>query len=221
MEFGIGFRKDLLALPMGRNRSFMTNLQKKILVFEGPNDVGKTTLSLGLSKVLKELAVDAELFSFPGKNCSELGDLVYKLHSDANAGTFEIESFSLQMLHVAAHIDLIKNKIATALQMGKCIILDRFWWSTMIYGRISGVDGGMLDSLIAIEKRVWNESRPYAVFLLRRELNNSDAVNHRQAFEYKQLAEEESLHYPVFCIDNRSIDSSLQEILQKLHRLKG
>jgi hypothetical protein len=47
-------------------------------------------------------------------------------------------------------------------------VLDRFWWSTWVYGRAAGVVPKVLDSLIEAEKLQWGQIVPSAVFLVER-----------------------------------------------------
>ena len=66
---------------------------------------------------------------------------------------------SKQLLHIAVHVNAIIERIQPALKRGVTIILDRFWWSTWVYGRLDGVSSNTLDAMIGIEQEVWADIR--------------------------------------------------------------
>lgn len=141
----------------------------RFFVFEGSNSVGKTELTHQLTKVLLAAGHECELLSFPGKEEGTLGCLVYDLHHQPQKmGINQLTPASLQMLHVAAHIDAIESKILPALNAGKTVILDRFWWSTKVYGQLGGLSNSLLDLIIAPELEVWKWVIPTITFLLER-----------------------------------------------------
>jgi dTMP kinase len=82
--------------------------QGKLIVFEGPDGVGKSTLSQALAKKLTEVNILCEHLAFPGKEEGTIGRLVYDLHHNPNAfGLHKVTPASLQALHIAAHLDAI------------------------------------------------------------------------------------------------------------------
>lgn len=134
----------------------------KLYVFEGPDGCGKTTMAHKL-----EDRIGAIYFAFPGVQPGTLGKHVYELHHGLFGGV-SIPQVSLQMLHVAAHIDAIENQIKPALQSGKTVALDRYYWSTYIYGLHNGVDEKFLLNLIALEQSAWGDIKPDILFLMLR-----------------------------------------------------
>ena len=54
----------------------------RLIVFEGPDGVGKSTLSLALANRLKAMGLVCQHLSFPGKDEGTLGRLVYDVHHD-------------------------------------------------------------------------------------------------------------------------------------------
>lgn len=194
--------------------------QGALFVFEGPDGSGKTTLSLALAEHLRSKAVDCHYFSFPGSQVRSLGSLVYELHHGAR--TAEIESLTptaLQVLHIAAHVDAVEANILPALKRGATVILDRFWWSTWVYGRVSGVSHKALKAMIQLERSAWGKLRPTTVFLIRRtpQLAADEMKSYEQLTrEYVVLATREASHYSVRHIKNEgSIVQTIGEIVRK------
>ncbi len=136
-------------------------IDKKLIVFEGPDNVGKTTICNALSESLKKLNYDNIVLSFPGNVDGTLGNFIHDLHHNHNKyGVHDINNISLQLLHVAAHFDTIEKTILPALEASKIVILDRFWWSTFIYGSVSGIDISILQEIIRLESYAWQKIVP-------------------------------------------------------------
>jgi thymidylate kinase len=141
----------------------------KLIVFEGPDGVGKSTMVQHCADHLAARQIQHEVFSFPGKTHGTLGLHVYRLHHEAKQ-TFGIDSVhpaSLQTLHVAAHIDAIESRILPALRNGLTVLLDRFWWSTWVYGLVSGVPRPSLEAMVELEKVHWADQRPDTILVIR------------------------------------------------------
>ncbi|MCM2296782.1 AAA family ATPase [Rhodoferax sp.] len=140
-----------------------------LYVFEGPDSVGKTTLARLLTEQLVARGVDCVHLAFPGNEIGTVGNLIYRLHHEPQQfGIDSLSATALQMLHVAAHVDAIQTRILPALALGKTVILDRFWWSTDVYGQLCGLNNTLVESIIAPEKHIWGETVPTVVFLLER-----------------------------------------------------
>ena len=89
------------------------------------------------------------IFNIPAKKKS-LGKLVYDIHHK----TVDIKNITplcLQLLHVVAHINLLQEKIIPAINKGKTVLLDRYWWSTIVYSKASNVDDELISCAIDIE----------------------------------------------------------------------
>lgn len=141
----------------------------KLIVFEGPDGVGKSTFVRYLRELLQEKQVPNESVSFPGDRSGTIGKLVYDLHhTPENFGLKRISPVGLQALHVAAHLDAITQIILPAIDLGRWVVLDRFWWSTWVYGRAAGIDPKVLDSLVYTERLQWGQCVPSVVFLIQR-----------------------------------------------------
>jgi len=192
------------------------------VVFEGPDGVGKSDLAARFHGWLEKNGVTADLLSFPGKQEGTLGRLVYELHS--NPARFDVSALtptSLQALHIAAHLDTIEQRIIPSLRLGRTVVLDRFWWSTQVYGIATEVDLEVLSRLIGAEKATWGFTKPAALFLIDRSkplrLEPSEFwVKCRNA--YRHLLSAERTHYPCETIANEgSIEQTLSQLIQSWH----
>ena len=199
------------------------NNHGKLIVFEGPDGVGKTTISQKISKYLNALDEKCELMTFPGKEPGTLGELIYGIHHEPwKYGVKNITSASKQVLHIAAHLDTIESRILPVLAEGYHVILDRFWWSTWVYGLVSGVNRQVLTKMINLERKCWKGVQPEIAFLLCRNTPINREVTlaewKKLAFEYEALAIRENSHYPVEILDN---NDELNNILQKIKVVLG
>src|SRR5687767_12007738 len=112
----------------------------RLFVLEGPDGAGKTILAKALVEQLNSRGTLYEYAAFPGIQEGTLGNMVYDLHHEPERyGITSIHPLSLQTLHIAAHIDAIEQRILPALRSGQSMVLDRFWWSTWVYGLAAGV----------------------------------------------------------------------------------
>lgn len=187
----------------------------QLIVLEGPDGVGKSTISSALYEKLSNSSVECEYFSFPGKETGTIGRLVYDLHHEPKRfGLESLSPASLQTLHIAAHLDVIEQRIWPAINDGKWVVLDRFWWSTWVYGRASGMDQKLLDALIHAERIQWQDVTPLVLFLVDRSAvlsGHNDQATIREGYE--ALFKEQQSQYPVYQIKN---DGSVQEALNEI-----
>ena len=194
----------------------------RLVVFEGPDGVGKSTLSQALADRLKAMGLMCDHLSFPGKDAGTIGRLVYEVHhAPASYGIKAITDTSLQALHIAAHLDVIERRILPALRKGRWVILDRFWWSTWVYGRAASVESPTLDALIHAERLHWHGIKPDALFLVDRsgdEFNIGTRTPLRKG--YRALSDNEKGQYPIHRIQNVStVEDSLGQMLAQLRGL--
>jgi thymidylate kinase len=138
-------------------------------VFEGPDGVGKSELSKRFADLLDRRGIPRLHLSFPGREEGSLGKLVYDIHhAPARFGVEGITPSGLQLLHVAAHLDAIERTIVPALRSGVSVVLDRFWWSTKVYGVAAGVNRRVLDQMIEVENVAWGKTSPARIILVER-----------------------------------------------------
>ncbi len=154
----------------------------RLFVFEGPDGFGKTTLANELTGQLARDEVACRLYSFPGREAGSLGALVYSLHHNPReCGVDAIDPSSLQVLHLAAHIDNVRSLISPCIEAGVSVVLDRFWWSLAAYGAALGADRFILDHAIDIERHLFRAVQPDCIFL----------VNKASQFRMKSIPEQE------------------------------
>lgn len=192
-------------------------------MFEGPDGVGKTALATAFAEHLTGRGATCDFMSFPGHEEGTLGHLVYRLHHDPGGfGIRSVRPTSVQVLHIAAHIDAIETRILPALSAGRHIVLDRFWWSTWVYGVVSKANRQALRAMIRAERACWGAARPSAAFLVTRvmSLRASEVEGRWQELcsEYRSLAESERRRYPVHVVPN---DCTLEEALGRIIEIAG
>lgn len=192
----------------------------QLFVFEGPDGVGKTALATEFTQWLRENGVPSELLAFPGSAEGTLGRHIYALHHDP--AKFDVSAISpagLQLLHIAAHLDAIENTILPLLGSGTSVVLDRFWWSTMAYGLVAGIDPPIVDAMIEVELRAWRNVCPAALFLIRRRapLRPEPIQTWADlAAVYLRIATERMHEYPVFHVENEGTLANSLGVVQKL-----
>lgn len=126
-----------------------------LIVFEGIDNVGKSTIVNSVSEGLKMFCPNVEVYQFPGKYKGTIGRLVYDIHHNlAKYNINSIDPLSLQLLHISAHIDILNSKIIPAIQNGHIVLLDRYWWSTIAYGVGDGIPPDKLYKIIDVEKMI-------------------------------------------------------------------
>ena len=160
--------------------------------------------------------------SFPGKDEGTIGRLVYDVHhAPASYGLKAITDTSLQALHIAAHLDEIERRILPALREGHWVILDRYWWSTWVYGLAASVESPTLDALIQAERLHWRGIKPDALFLVDRSGDEFDSETRTPLRKgYRALSDNEKGQYPIHRIQNDStVEDSLGQLLASLRDL--
>lgn len=190
----------------------------KLIIFEGADDVGKTTLSQAFARLLTSRGVDTKWLSFPGRDPDSVGNLVYELHH--NSAAFGIPTLTpscIQALHIAAHLDAIERVIHPLLKAGQSIVLDRFWWSTWAYGKCTGVNLSILEHLIRAEMEAWENIRPSMAFLISRttnlELSEKQSMRNNLNSAYREIAHRQQSEHPVVEIRN---DGTIENTLNNL-----
>lgn len=178
----------------------------QLIVFEGADDAGKTVLSKAIAAEKVARGQRYQWHAFPGMATGTLGYLVYRLHHDPTSfGIERLTPSSLQTLHIAAHLDAIESVIVPILREGGNVILDRFWWSTWVYGTADRISPRLLRLLIDAEKSAWGEFLPSAAFFVTRDRPFRDEGDRWSALNicYRELIKSEEHFYPIHVIENQ------------------
>lgn len=201
----------------------LTDEPPRFVIFEGVDGSGKTTLARALAAYYRELAPETPLYAdnFPGSRPGTLGEWVYRLHhgrtTDAPSPR-DIAPPALQLLHVAAHVDLILTHIGPTLRAGGCVILDRYWWSTYAYSRMV-LPPEKVWPMVGAERVFWAElPAPVAVYLTREATLKADELAptaHRalDAHYREVIAAERQAGTPVHVLSN---DTTLADVWHTL-----
>jgi dTMP kinase len=208
-----------------RNSTITSSVKGRLFVFEGMDAVGKTSLSQALTQYLNENGESADWFAFPGRRANSLGALVYDIHHNRAAYRLTtIAPLANQILHIAAHVDAIENFILPSLNAGRTVVLDRFWWSTLIYGPKDLPSRSVLAKIVKAEKDVWLGVVPATVFLIKRskplemDLWNTDWEEMQR--DYISLASSQSEGLKVSVIENQqTMSDSLDKIISWIKEL--
>lgn len=198
----------------------------KLYVFEGPDGVGKTELSARFTAILKERGIAAKHLSFPGKDEGTIGRVVYDLHhAPQSFGVTKVAPASLQLMHIAAHVDAIESTILPALRAGTSVVLDRFWWSTKVYGLAAGGNRRMLDTMIDVELMAWGAVTPALVFLIQRNAPlrpEPEDLWQKWTELYDLVSAQEQRKTRVVSVDNnQSIKQAVQQLTAALNDERG
>jgi thymidylate kinase len=206
--------------------SGLVNMPKTgtLLVFEGPDGVGKSTLVKEAEYILKLRGVRFDSLSFPGKDPGTLGWVVDQIHHTPKAFDIcRLTPLSLQALHIAAHLDHIESRILPVLAQGAWFILDRFWWSTWVYGTVERVTAGVLDKLIEAERAAWRETVPGVAFLIGRTSafhpEQTDAKFLELVKLYNDVALQAKKRHRVISLSNEDLPTSVNTIRAEIEIL--
>ncbi len=199
--------------------------QAKLIVFEGPDGSGKSTLVQRTKDLFNSAGLACECMSFPGHEPGTLGHLVYRVHhAPDELGIKSVSPTSLQLLHVAAHIDLIERVILPSMKAGRWVLLDRFWWSTWVYGVTSGAHEPTLQRMIELESEHWGNVQPASLFLSlctepgREKLTPSAFAT--LADGYRNLAAQQAHVHPVHILEgNGSLEKAWGAVVGVLRDL--
>ncbi|MCM1295339.1 MAG: hypothetical protein NC311_07330 [Muribaculaceae bacterium] len=198
----------------------MSNLKGNLIIFEGIDHVGKSTISNLVFQRLKGMGVECVLYQYPGNADGTLGKIVYDIHHQRiNELEYPLDPLSIQMLHVAAHIDLLNKKIIYDIDNGKYVLLDRYWWSTLAYGISDGIKKEKLSKLIDIEKDITDHIENKTYFYITRESREKDFSDKKDDIIFKVYEE-------LFCStmdgkkylieNNMDIDFAVESVIQRL-----
>jgi dTMP kinase len=130
----------------------------KFVVFEGVDHCGKTTQIDLAEKWLIAHGYDVLRFREPGG--TEAGERIRDVLLDK---TLSILPICEMLLFMASRVQLLNQKIVPALNGGKVVLLDRYWFSTYAY---QGFAGEMGTHLVTTQAQLLNLRKPEIVIML-------------------------------------------------------
>ncbi len=116
----------------------------KFIVLDGPDGCGKTTQAQRLAQWFQQQGVAVEIFRDPG--ATAIGEKIRQIL--LNPEHLKMNTHTELLLYMAARAQLLAQKLAPALQAGKCVVLDRWLSSTCAYQGYAGGFG--MDKVIKI-----------------------------------------------------------------------
>lgn len=189
-----------------------------LIIFEGIDHVGKSTIVELVNKELQKSYSNVEVYQFPGTYEGTIGKLVYDIHHNlAKYHINSIDPLSLQLLHISAHIDILNSKIIPAIQNGKIVLLDRYWWSTIAYGEGDGIPPNMLYKIVDVEKEITNNITNKIFFYITRNNRIKDFSQDKEDVilrTYNELFNNEESQNKYLIENNQEITIKINKILQ-------
>lgn len=192
----------------------------KLIIFEGIDHVGKSTLIQLVSEKLLGCGIEALIYRFPGKTEGTLGKLVYDIHhKNSKLVNYTVDPFSLQLLHIAAHIDLLNSKILPAVKSGKTVLLDRYWWSTLAYAAGDNLDLSKIKLAVSFEKSITDTIENKILFYVKRKEREKDFTEDKETkivYCYEKLFKKYRGNKYILNND-RTIDDAVDAVLNVLN----
>lgn len=178
----------------------------RLIIFQGVDAACKSAVCARYLSCLRDRGASARLLSFPGKVPRTLGYLVNTPdHHPRSVGEDRLTPTSLQVLHFAAHLHAIETVILPSLEAGETIVLDRYWWSTWVYGIVGGSRPEILEALLETEHLAWGRWQPGLLIHLTLTAPLRDEPVEtwaRLQHEYEALGKRESNEYPIRVLSN-------------------
>lgn len=122
------------------------------VVFEGIDGSGKTTISNRVVRRLKERGVATCHVRQDGKFASSVTEAVRSLARDAR--NLELVPEAELLLYAARELQLAQEKLRPALEAGKLVVADRYFYTAEVLGRFGrGLDGAWVGSVLELARR--------------------------------------------------------------------
>jgi len=121
-------------------------LQGTFLVLDGPDGAGKSTQLQLLSRHLRDRGLDVLVLREPGGTA--IGEKVRAILLDRKHTEMSVTCEML--LYMASRAQLVAEAIAPALRQGRCVLLDRYVWSTVAYQGAAGANVDAIDQVAQV-----------------------------------------------------------------------
>lgn len=119
-------------------------MQGKLIILEGIDGAGKSTLARAILEYYKEKGVEAEYLGST-LDCTGVGSYIRGLITRGQFSALDVETRTALMF--AATNEFYKAVALPAMQKGKVVIADRFTQSTRVYQYMSNVVNDLCDYL--------------------------------------------------------------------------
>lgn len=164
------------------------------LVVEGLDFSGKSSMVDELVKLLNEKGYPAISSYEPGG--TTFGDAVRTMvKNPITLYNQDLTSLTRIVMFNASRIENLDKVIFPALEEGKIVVCDRFWWSTLVYSSVEDED-----RVIDLHKRLQNNVKPNFTFLC--DLDYSTFIE-RRGFRGKTDELEDNLYEHFDLMRNR------------------
>jgi dTMP kinase len=100
----------------------------RFLVIDGPDGAGKTTQAARIADFFRTRGEDVVTLREPG--ATPVGEAIRDLLLDADT---DVTPLTEMLLYQAARAQVVETVIRPALEQGRTVVLDRYWYSTAAY----------------------------------------------------------------------------------------
>lgn len=129
------------------DRSFLSRLRGRFLVFDGPDGSGKTTQFHRFCRLASDGGLPVVEVREPGGTA--VGEQVRRILLDPANEDMDLRCEML--LYMASRAQLVNQKIAPALAAGRLVVADRFISSTLAYqGAAGGLSTADIEAVAAV-----------------------------------------------------------------------
>ena len=210
------------------NQNLKDKFSGKFIVLDGPDGCGKSTQTQLLAEWLQKQDVSAVSFRDPGDTA--IGEKIRQILLSPEHHVMDTRTELL--LYMASRAQLWAEKIAPALEVNKCVVLDRWLSSTCAYQGYAGGFG--MDKVIKIAtdclERVWPDltiildvDLQTASQRLNRQLDRMEAKGdgyHQKVREgFLQLAKQQQNFLLIDATgDIETVQKKVLEVIEKKHR---
>jgi len=112
-------------------------------VIDGPDGAGKTTQAARLAAHLRAQGEAVVVLREPG--ATPMGEAIRDLLLDPDT---DVTALAEMLLYQAARAQVVETVVRPALEAGKTVLLDRYWYSTLAYqGYGLGIDAAAVRSV--------------------------------------------------------------------------
>lgn len=107
----------------------------KMIAIDGPDLAGKSTLVKSVKRELTDRGYSVKVIHFPRAK-HPIGKAIYQIL----ASDIEVDPYSLQSLYSAEMNDFCKTQLEDLKMKYDYILLDRYYYSTIVYSDVLGLD---------------------------------------------------------------------------------